>query len=476
MTNTSLFHQAGFASVSLNALDRFEHLTLDLEIGEDEDFTSGFMYIYVANESSQDIYFDDIQVTHESATSSFKVSQINEYYPFGLTTSRSWRNAGYVDPGLLYQSSYASYDSVTGYYDFLSRSYDPVLGRFFAVDPAGQFGSPYVGMGNVPHMGIDPDGEFAWFIPLIAAAINVGVNAAQGKIDNFWEGLGYAAIGAAGSFAGFGAGQAVAGAVGTASSLGGAIANGAITGAAGGFAGGFVGGAGNAWVGGVSFSDGLGAGLQAGGYGAITGGVIGGISGGVQYGKQTAAFRKGNGELGVQSGDPVPATDDFLNQAQEAWYPDAPMEHVGKFTVENVPESHLTGKNGLITRGAAAKAVPLSRNGILTGQSNVYFNKDLAFTSAKRLFFSMGHEFVHVSQYASLAGQASSLLRQPGFIDLIEYHAYSYEYNVLGSSNYGGFTPVAVGDLMRQFPNYFHTLSYTNYPWTTTANFIYPFR
>ena len=145
----STFHQADFASVSLNALDRFEHLTLDLEVGED--FTSGFMYIYVANESSQDVYFDDIQVTHESATSSFKVSQINEYYPFGLTTSRSWRNAAYVDPGLLYQSSYASYDSVTGYYDFLSRSYDPVLGRFFAVDPKGDlmtYNSPYAGMMN----------------------------------------------------------------------------------------------------------------------------------------------------------------------------------------------------------------------------------------------------------------------------------------------------------------------------------------
>ena len=181
MTNTSTFHQAGFASVTLNALDRFEHLTLDLEIGEDEDFTSGFMYIYVANESSQDIYFDDIQVTHESATSSFKVSQINEYYPFGLTTSCSWRNAGYVDPGLLYQSSYASYDSVTGYYDFLSRSYDPVLGRFFAVDPAGQFGSPYVGMGNSPVIYIDPDGEFGFVVVGLALfnAVRSGVQASN---------------------------------------------------------------------------------------------------------------------------------------------------------------------------------------------------------------------------------------------------------------------------------------------------------
>ncbi|WP_436516238.1 hypothetical protein [Ekhidna sp. To15] len=35
----------------------------------------------------------------------------------------------------MYQSGYASYDSLTGYYDFLFRSYDPALGRFFAFDP-----------------------------------------------------------------------------------------------------------------------------------------------------------------------------------------------------------------------------------------------------------------------------------------------------------------------------------------------------
>ncbi len=38
------------------------------------------------------------------------------------------------------------------------REYDAVIGRWTAVDPKGQFYSPYVGMGNNPVGGIDPDG------------------------------------------------------------------------------------------------------------------------------------------------------------------------------------------------------------------------------------------------------------------------------------------------------------------------------
>jgi hypothetical protein len=352
--------------------------------------------------------------------------------------------------------------------------YDPAIGRWFGVDPQGQFASPYLAMGNNPVMMVDPDGQMAWFVPIIiGAVVNTAIQGATGNIDNFGDFALAMGVGGLSGAAGLGAGQLVSAALGASTTLGGSILNGAVTGTAGGFAGGFVGGAGNACAGGASFNNGLGAGFRAGSYGAITGGVVGGISGGIQYGKQTAAFRKDNGELGVQSGDPVSATDDFLNKAQKAWYPDAPMAHVGKFTVENVPSSHQAV---LDKAGAAARTVPLTKGGIFTGNSNVYFNKKLAFTSAKSLFFTMGHEFVHVSQFASLAGQSSSLTSQVGFRDLLEYHAYSYEYNILGSSNYGGFTPTDVRQLMTQFPSYFRSLSYTNYHWTTATNFIYPLR
>ena len=86
-------------------------------------------------------------------------------------------------------------------------------------------------------MSIDPDGNVAWFVPLIiGAVVNTAIQGATGNIDNFGDFALSMGIGALSGAAGLGAGQLVSG----------ALANGAITGAVGGFAGGFVGGAGNA--------------------------------------------------------------------------------------------------------------------------------------------------------------------------------------------------------------------------------------
>ncbi|NQZ78476.1 MAG: hypothetical protein HRT61_20550 [Ekhidna sp.] len=81
-------------------------------------------------------------------------------------------------------------DSLTGFYDFLSRNYDPVLGRFPQVDPAGQFSSPYTGMGNNPHQVIDPNGEWGFFINLLANAAWNAAGAAGQAAVNSWNGNG----------------------------------------------------------------------------------------------------------------------------------------------------------------------------------------------------------------------------------------------------------------------------------------------
>lgn len=57
-----------------------------------------------------------------------------------------------------YQGKYAEKDDETGWNHFELREYDPVIGRWYQVDPKGEFHSPYVAMGNNPINNLDPDG------------------------------------------------------------------------------------------------------------------------------------------------------------------------------------------------------------------------------------------------------------------------------------------------------------------------------
>lgn len=430
----------------------------------------GYFYIYLSNDSQEasEAFFDDFSVQ----VSESPFIQGTLYYSYGLIAMQEVRE-GEEETRHLFQTK--NWDNETGWYDFHARQYDPALGRWLSLDPQNQFASPYLAMGNNPVMMVDPDGELAWFVPIIiGAVVNTAIQGATGNINNFGDFALSMGIGALSGAAGWGAGQLVSGALGASATLGGSILNGTISGAASGFAGGFVGGAGSAWAGGESFKSGLAGGLHAGGFGAIAGGAMGGVAAGIRFSKQTAIFRKSYGKLGIQSSsDPVPATDDFLNRAQQTWYPDAPMDKVVNFTVENVPNNYL---QSFAKNGAAARTVPLSKGGVYTGNSNVYFNKNVIFNSAKDLFFTMGHEFIHVSQIASLGGLADNLISQPGFVDILEYHASSYEHSVLNNPLAGGYSPADVRSLMNQFPSYFQQLSYMNFPWSKTANFIYPFK
>jgi hypothetical protein len=208
---------------------------------------------------------------------------------------------------------------------------------------------------NNPLVYTDPDGE--WIHLVIGAAIGGISNVAFNwkKIDNFWQGLGYFGVGAAAGFIGGYAGGAVSGALGVSSTFGGSIAYGAISGAASGFSSGFISGAGNAWMSGSSFGRGLQSGFISGGFGALGGAVIGGAVSGIRYQKQYFSFRKGCLELGVNGGDPVPTTDQFLSDAQKAWFKDAPMDKVKAFSVENVPAS---AQNAMDAREALGIAYP----------------------------------------------------------------------------------------------------------------------
>jgi len=81
-----------------------------------------------------------------------------DYSPFGLPMDN--RQVTREDYRYGYQGQYAEKDEETGYNAFQLRQYDARFGRWMSTDPYGQFWSPYVGMGNIPNMGTDPDGGF----------------------------------------------------------------------------------------------------------------------------------------------------------------------------------------------------------------------------------------------------------------------------------------------------------------------------
>lgn len=75
---------------------------------------------------------------------------------------------------------------------FEARMYDARTGKWISPDPAGQYFSPYLGMGNNPVSGVDPDGRFsragAWWRSLFIAnsySYDYGTEWAVGW--NTWE-------------------------------------------------------------------------------------------------------------------------------------------------------------------------------------------------------------------------------------------------------------------------------------------------
>ncbi|HEY9003264.1 MAG TPA: RHS repeat-associated core domain-containing protein, partial [Mucilaginibacter sp.] len=77
----------------------------------------------------------------------------NDYYPYGSVAQSTSTPYRYT-----YQGAYAEKDEVTGWNNFQLRMYDAKIGRWLTIDPAGQFASPYEGMGNNPVTGTDPTG------------------------------------------------------------------------------------------------------------------------------------------------------------------------------------------------------------------------------------------------------------------------------------------------------------------------------
>jgi RHS repeat-associated protein len=98
---------------------------------------NGYAYVYVSNQSNQDVYFDNLQVGKAGGN----IIEENHYYAYGLKiTAISSRKLGDVNEGGLdnnyqYNGKELFDEGDLNWYDYGFRNYDPQIGRFPQLDP-----------------------------------------------------------------------------------------------------------------------------------------------------------------------------------------------------------------------------------------------------------------------------------------------------------------------------------------------------
>lgn len=116
---------------------------------------NGWVYIYISNESNQDVYFDNLSISQVHGN----ISEEDHYYSFGQKIAGICTVAfNKLQSQYRYQGDYSEEEDNTQWNEFDLRMYDPQIGRWTGADPYDQFASPYVGMGNDPVNSVDPDG------------------------------------------------------------------------------------------------------------------------------------------------------------------------------------------------------------------------------------------------------------------------------------------------------------------------------
>ena len=85
-----------------------------------------------------------------------EIKQDIHYYPFGMQLLNSLQSGS--SNKYLYNGKELNDEHDLNWYHYGARFYDPQLGRWHVVDPADEFNSPYVYVGNDPVNKIDPDG------------------------------------------------------------------------------------------------------------------------------------------------------------------------------------------------------------------------------------------------------------------------------------------------------------------------------
>ncbi|KXJ69195.1 hypothetical protein RP20_CCG028389 [Aedes albopictus] len=132
--------------------------------------------------------FYNVLLDHEGSTRlvllNGEVVAAYDYFPYGQLMRIYGSNP---EAHISYRYTGQEYDEETGLYNYHARLYDPDIGRFFQMDPMEQYASPYKYAGNSPVSQIDPDGQIAITLIVMAIGALVGAYIGASSANNSWN-------------------------------------------------------------------------------------------------------------------------------------------------------------------------------------------------------------------------------------------------------------------------------------------------